>query len=142
MHLNITHLLFIFGLHEGCCYSILLKNSHPCVEGAMHHDCPVCFEVMSSSPIYNYPRIYINKIALIWTPHTWYPNLDVQFLFESRNDVTVLPCGHTIHTDCFKEMRDHFQWVLQLNLRFNYFMLFVTFCILNWYADRSIIVLY
>ncbi|KAL3745327.1 hypothetical protein ACJRO7_014436 [Eucalyptus globulus] len=29
----------------GCCYSILLKNSHPCVEGAMHHDCPVCFEV-------------------------------------------------------------------------------------------------
>ncbi|CAK7353430.1 unnamed protein product [Dovyalis caffra] len=28
----------------GCCYSILLKNSHPCVEGAMHHDCPVCFE--------------------------------------------------------------------------------------------------
>lgn len=30
---------------EGCCYTSLLKNSHPCVEGAMHHDCPVCFEV-------------------------------------------------------------------------------------------------
>lgn len=30
---------------EGCCYSILLKNSHPCVERAMHHDCPICFEV-------------------------------------------------------------------------------------------------
>jgi len=29
----------------GCCYSTLLKNSHPCVEGAMHHDCPVCFEL-------------------------------------------------------------------------------------------------
>ncbi|CAL5371883.1 unnamed protein product [Camellia sinensis] len=27
-----------------CCYSVLLKNSHPCVEGAMHNDCPVCFE--------------------------------------------------------------------------------------------------
>ncbi|XP_022749570.1 probable E3 ubiquitin-protein ligase RZFP34 isoform X2 [Durio zibethinus] len=64
----------------GCCYSILPKNSHPCVEGAMHHDCPICFE----------------------------------FLFESRYDVTVLPCGHTIHTDCLKEMRNHFQYACPL----------------------------
>ncbi|KAI7724799.1 hypothetical protein M8C21_031224 [Ambrosia artemisiifolia] len=28
-----------------CCYSNVLKDCHPCVEGAMHHDCPVCFEV-------------------------------------------------------------------------------------------------
>ncbi|XLU28516.1 hypothetical protein S245_064582, partial [Arachis hypogaea] len=28
----------------GCCHSTLLKNSHACVEKAMHHDCPVCFE--------------------------------------------------------------------------------------------------
>ncbi|XLS69334.1 hypothetical protein HN51_020357 [Arachis hypogaea] len=28
----------------GCCHSTLLKNSHTCVEKAMHHDCPVCFE--------------------------------------------------------------------------------------------------
>ncbi|KAF2304505.1 hypothetical protein GH714_032824 [Hevea brasiliensis] len=59
----------------GCCYSILLKNNHPCVEGAMHHNCPVCFE----------------------------------FLFESRYDVTVLPCGHTIHKNCLKEMSEHHQ---------------------------------
>jgi len=64
----------------GCCYSNLLKNSHPCVEGAMHHDCPVCFE----------------------------------FLFESRDDVTVLPCGHTIHKSCLKEMRDHYQYACPL----------------------------
>ncbi|XP_048228217.1 probable E3 ubiquitin-protein ligase RZFP34 [Ricinus communis] len=64
----------------GCCYSILLKNSHPCVEGAMHHDCPVCFE----------------------------------FLFESRYDVTVLPCGHTIHKNCLKEMREHYQYACPL----------------------------
>ncbi|XVE63581.1 hypothetical protein DITRI_Ditri07aG0031400 [Diplodiscus trichospermus] len=64
----------------GCCYSILLKNSHPCVEGAMHHDCPVCFE----------------------------------FLFESRYDITVLPCGHTIHSECLKEMRDHYQYACPL----------------------------
>lgn len=64
----------------GCCYSNLLKNSHPCVEGAMHHDCPVCFE----------------------------------FLFESRYDVTVLPCGHTIHESCLKEMRDHYQYACPL----------------------------
>ncbi|PHT59524.1 hypothetical protein CQW23_01887 [Capsicum baccatum] len=58
-----------------CCYSVLLKNGHPCVEGAMHHDCPVCFE----------------------------------YLFESVNDVTVLPCGHTIHKNCLKEMQEHYQ---------------------------------
>ncbi|TYJ02528.1 hypothetical protein E1A91_A13G235800v1 [Gossypium mustelinum] len=70
-----------FHCHKcGCCYSILLKNSHPCVEGAMHHDCPICFE----------------------------------FLFESRQDVTILPCGHTIHTNCLKEMRDHFQYACPL----------------------------
>ncbi|XP_048494068.1 probable E3 ubiquitin-protein ligase RZFP34 isoform X2 [Beta vulgaris subsp. vulgaris] len=59
----------------GCCYSVVLKNSHPCIEGAMHHDCPVCFE----------------------------------YLFESRNDVTVLPCGHTIHKKCLDEMQEHCQ---------------------------------
>ncbi|KAA0038782.1 E3 ubiquitin-protein ligase MIEL1 isoform X2 [Cucumis melo var. makuwa] len=70
-----------FHCHKcGCCYSILLKNSHPCVEGAMHHDCPVCFE----------------------------------YLFDSTNDVTVMPCGHTIHQNCLKEMRDHFQYACPL----------------------------
>ncbi|KAL5547204.1 hypothetical protein UlMin_006891 [Ulmus minor] len=52
-----------------CCYSILLKNSHPCVEGVMHHDCPVCFE----------------------------------FLFESRNNVTIMPCRQTIHTNLWEK---------------------------------------
>ncbi|KAJ9181518.1 hypothetical protein P3X46_009641 [Hevea brasiliensis] len=28
----------------GCCSSILLKDSHNCVERAMDHNCPVCFE--------------------------------------------------------------------------------------------------
>ncbi|KAK8262273.1 hypothetical protein V6Z11_D13G245900 [Gossypium hirsutum] len=37
-----------------------------------------------------------------------------EFLFESRQNVTVLPCGHTIHTNCFKEMRDHFQYACPL----------------------------
>lgn len=63
-----------------CCYSVLLKNSHPCVEGAMHHDCPVCFE----------------------------------YLFESTDDVTVMPCGHTIHQNCLKEMREHLQYACPL----------------------------
>ncbi|TXG58430.1 hypothetical protein EZV62_016259 [Acer yangbiense] len=30
----------------GCCYSNLLKDSHNCVERAMHHNCPVCFEFL------------------------------------------------------------------------------------------------
>ncbi|GKV42031.1 hypothetical protein SLEP1_g49487 [Rubroshorea leprosula] len=37
-----------------------------------------------------------------------------EYLFESRNDVTVLRCGHTIHTNCFKEMRDHYQYACPL----------------------------
>ncbi|XP_047154313.1 probable E3 ubiquitin-protein ligase RZFP34 isoform X2 [Vigna umbellata] len=64
----------------GCCYPTQMKNSHPCVEGAMHHDCPVCFE----------------------------------YLFESVNDVLVLPCGHTIHKSCLNEMREHFQYACPL----------------------------
>lgn len=43
---DLTALLY-FGHDLGCCYSTILRNSHPCVEGAMHHDCPVCFEVWS-----------------------------------------------------------------------------------------------
>ncbi|KAF2289857.1 hypothetical protein GH714_038927 [Hevea brasiliensis] len=57
-----------------CCYSILLKDSHNCVERAMHHNCPVCFE----------------------------------FLFDTTKDITVLPCGYTIHLECAKEMKRHF----------------------------------
>lgn len=34
-------------LHKlGCCYSNLIKGAHHCVERAMHHNCPVCFEVI------------------------------------------------------------------------------------------------
>ncbi|CAA2990967.1 E3 ubiquitin- ligase MIEL1 [Olea europaea subsp. europaea] len=58
-----------------CCYSNLLE-SHICVERAMHHNCPVCFE----------------------------------YLFDTTRDVTALPCGHTIHLDCVKEMERHCQY--------------------------------
>ncbi|XP_074556930.1 acetyl-coenzyme A synthetase, chloroplastic/glyoxysomal-like [Curcuma longa] len=64
--------------HDG--RDILWQNSHPCVKGAMHHDCPVCFE----------------------------------YLFESRNDVSVLMCGHTIHMQCLKEMQQHLQYACPL----------------------------
>ncbi|CAI9094392.1 OLC1v1030118C2 [Oldenlandia corymbosa var. corymbosa] len=63
-----------------CCYANVLRNSHPCIEGAMHHDCPVCFE----------------------------------YLFESRNDVIVMPCGHTIHRNCLEEMQEHSQFACPL----------------------------
>lgn len=33
----------------GCCYSNVLRDSHHCVEGAMHHNCPVCFEYLFDS---------------------------------------------------------------------------------------------
>ncbi|KAK8990581.1 hypothetical protein V6N11_009273 [Hibiscus sabdariffa] len=50
----------------GCCYSKLMREVHRCVERAMHHNCPVCFE----------------------------------YLFDTMKDVTVLPCGHTMHLAC------------------------------------------
>ncbi|KAJ0966650.1 hypothetical protein J5N97_023567 [Dioscorea zingiberensis] len=33
----------------GCCYSKMLKGSHQCVERAMHHNCPICFEYLFDS---------------------------------------------------------------------------------------------
>ncbi|KAI5425786.1 E3 ubiquitin-protein ligase RZFP34, variant 3 [Lathyrus oleraceus] len=59
-----------------CCYSSSMKDSHHCIEKAMHHNCPVCFE----------------------------------FLFDTTKDITVLPCGHTIHLGCVREMQQHFQY--------------------------------
>lgn len=34
----------------GCCYSNVLKDSHVCVERAMHHNCPICFEYLFDTP--------------------------------------------------------------------------------------------
>lgn len=64
----------------GCCYSNFLRESHPCIERAMHHNCPVC----------------------------------VEYLFDSIDDVTVMPCGHTIHKKCLKEMRLYSQYACPL----------------------------
>ncbi|KAK8598333.1 hypothetical protein V6N13_094306 [Hibiscus sabdariffa] len=59
--------VLLFGIAAtGCCYSKLMREVHRCVERAMHHNCPVCFE----------------------------------YLFDTMKDVTVLPCGHTMHLAC------------------------------------------
>uniref|UniRef100_A0A0D9Z210 CHY-type domain-containing protein n=1 Tax=Oryza glumipatula TaxID=40148 RepID=A0A0D9Z210_9ORYZ len=54
---NATFMMTITGGAEnffhcdkcGCCYSYVLKDSHHCVERAMHHNCPVCFEYLFDS---------------------------------------------------------------------------------------------
>ncbi|KAL4354184.1 hypothetical protein GQ457_06G009010 [Hibiscus cannabinus] len=33
-----------------------------------------------------------------------------EFLFDTTKDITVLPCGHTIHLECVKEMQHHFRY--------------------------------
>ncbi|CAN6580972.1 unnamed protein product [Malus baccata var. baccata] len=63
-------------IFAGCCYSKAMKDSHNCVDKAMHHNCRVCFE----------------------------------FLFDTREDITVLRCGHNIHLECVKEMERHYQY--------------------------------
>ncbi|XP_060201438.1 E3 ubiquitin-protein ligase RZFP34-like isoform X3 [Lycium barbarum] len=60
----------------GCCYSKLMKESHICIERAMHHNCPVCFE----------------------------------YIFDTTKNITVLPCGHTMHLECVMQMERHFQY--------------------------------
>lgn len=45
----------------GCCYSNSLKDRHPCVEKAMHHNCPVCFEFLFES---------IKEISVLLCGHT------------------------------------------------------------------------
>lgn len=36
----------------GCCYSVEIKEGHNCVERAMHHNCPICFEVKTKTNCY------------------------------------------------------------------------------------------
>jgi hypothetical protein len=33
----------------------------------------------------------------------------VQYLFDSMKDITVLPCGHTMHLECMRDMHSHAQ---------------------------------
>ncbi|XP_040962549.1 E3 ubiquitin-protein ligase RZFP34 isoform X2 [Gossypium hirsutum] len=81
---NVNSLMMITGGKEnffhcnkcGCCYSNLMREVHRCIEKAMHHDCPICFE----------------------------------FLFDTMKDVTVLPCGHTMHLGCLREMEEHYRY--------------------------------
>lgn len=40
------NMIFILFQIEGCCYSNILKTSNPCIEWALLHDCPVCFDVI------------------------------------------------------------------------------------------------
>ncbi|KAL0394026.1 UNVERIFIED_CONTAM: E3 ubiquitin-protein ligase RZFP34 [Sesamum latifolium] len=33
-----------------------------------------------------------------------------KYLFDSRNDVIAMPCGHTIHKTCLVEMQEHYKY--------------------------------
>ncbi|GMP94745.1 hypothetical protein CsSME_00044077 [Camellia sinensis var. sinensis] len=37
-----------------------------------------------------------------------------EYLFESRLDIIILRCGHTIHKNCFEEMQEHLQYACPL----------------------------
>jgi hypothetical protein len=41
----------------------------------------------------------------------------LQYLFDSVMDISVLPCGHTMHQICLEEMNLHSQYALNLNHR-------------------------
>lgn len=93
---------------SGCCYSTQLKDSHTCVEKAMHHNCPVCFEVKKILKDENdFSRNL--KSLLVGSLNNFINLYNLQFLFDTMTDITVLPCGHTIHLECIKEMERYFK---------------------------------
>lgn len=42
----------------------------------------------------------------------------LQYLFDSVMDISVLPCGHTMHQFCLKQMNQHSQYAPYLNYFF------------------------
>ncbi|CAL5429136.1 unnamed protein product [Camellia sinensis] len=68
-----------------CCSSVFLNNSHPGVEGAMHHDCPVFFEVCRITRVF-------------WG-------------FSSSAMILV---AYVLVSNCFKEMQEHLQYACPL----------------------------
>lgn len=58
--------------------------------------------VMFIHVIYQYEMFYVNNII----NHPF-----LQFLFDTMSDISVLPCGHTIHLECVKEMEQRLQLV-------------------------------
>ncbi|KAM7531700.1 hypothetical protein LguiB_035110 [Lonicera macranthoides] len=40
-----------------------------------------------------------------------HPNCAIcfEFLFDTTKSITILPCGHSIHLECLKEMERHFK---------------------------------
>ncbi|XP_020407717.1 E3 ubiquitin-protein ligase RZFP34 isoform X7 [Zea mays] len=55
----------------GCCYTTTLKDSHRCVDGAMHHNCPVCMEYLFDS---------MKAISVLHCGHT----IHLECLYEMR----------------------------------------------------------
>ncbi|XP_039780007.1 E3 ubiquitin-protein ligase RZFP34-like isoform X2 [Panicum virgatum] len=55
----------------GCCYTYLLKDSHRCVDRAMHQNCPVCFEYLFEST---------KAVSVLHCGHT----IHLQCLYEMR----------------------------------------------------------
>jgi hypothetical protein len=56
IRLILSQIDFESGNVAGSCYSNALQNGHPCVENAMHQNCPVCVEV-SRNPFIKFKNI-------------------------------------------------------------------------------------
>ncbi|CAN0919990.1 E3 ubiquitin-protein ligase MIEL1 [Linum grandiflorum] len=81
----------------GSCYQMNLRNNHSCVENSMKNYCPICYEV-----------ILLNFYVLCNSEEFFGPKnllFCSQFLFDSVKGSIVLKCGHTMHMDCYEEMR-------------------------------------
>jgi len=50
---------------------------------------------------------YLQCAYLIW--------IVLQYLFDSVMDISVLPCGHTMHRACLRQMTLHSQYALNLS---------------------------
>jgi hypothetical protein len=57
--------------------------------------------------IVTYVVCFCKSQVVCWLTHSF----TLQYLFDSVKDITVLPCGHTMHLECLRDMHTHAQWV-------------------------------
>jgi RING finger/CHY zinc finger protein 1 len=97
----------------GSCYSVSLRDKHCCIENSMKNNCPICYEVcvlmfFCQNRTVTLPSAYCSfKKNAVSYVRNCRSSSQMQYLFDSLRETSVLRCGHTMHLQCFHEMLKH-----------------------------------
>lgn len=100
-------------LNTGSCYSVSLRDKHCCIENSMKNNCPICYEVcvlmfFCQNRTVTLPSAYCSfKKNAVSYVRNCRSSSQMQYLFDSLRETSVLRCGHTMHLQCFHEMLKH-----------------------------------